>query len=61
MFTFVEHIKMFQYSNQIINNTSHKSITWEDYKKKPSHWFINHPTVCYRNHLFYVQEIIIRI
>jgi GT2 family glycosyltransferase len=23
-------------------------LTWEDYKKSPSHWFINHPCVCYR-------------
>jgi mannosyltransferase OCH1-like enzyme len=30
--------------------SSHPSITWEEYKnaKQPSHWFINHPTVCYR-------------
>jgi len=26
----------------------HTSLTWEEYKKQPSHWFINHPTVCYR-------------
>jgi GT2 family glycosyltransferase len=23
-------------------------LTWEDYKKSPSHWFINHPCVCYK-------------
>ena len=23
-------------------------LTWENYKKSPSHWFINHPCVCYR-------------
>ena len=28
--------------------SSHKSITWDQYKENPSHWFINHPTVCYR-------------
>ena len=29
--------------------TNHKYLlTWEDYKKSPSHWFINHPCVCYR-------------
>lgn len=29
--------------------TNHKYIlTWEEYKKSPSHWFINHPCVCYR-------------
>jgi hypothetical protein len=28
--------------------SNHPSITWEEYKAKPNHWFINHPTVCYR-------------
>ena len=28
--------------------SNHPSITWEQYKVNPSHWFINHPTVCYR-------------
>ena len=32
----------------IVSQTNHPSISFEDYKKKPSHWFINHPTVCYR-------------
>jgi len=32
----------------IVSSTNHKSIFWEEYKKNPSHWFINHPTVCYR-------------
>jgi GT2 family glycosyltransferase len=41
-------VKCFNNSNQIINITRHRSISWEEYKKKPSHWFINHPTVCYR-------------
>jgi glycosyltransferase involved in cell wall biosynthesis len=35
-----------------INNsagvTSHKSITLKEYKKKPIHWIVNHPTLCYR-------------
>ena len=26
----------------------HPSITWDEYKAKPNHWFVNHPTVCYR-------------
>ena len=30
------------------NITRHPTITWEQYKKSWSHWFINHPTVCYR-------------
>lgn len=28
--------------------SSHPSITWDEYKAKPSHWFVNHPTTCYR-------------
>ena len=29
--------------------TNHKEILkWEEYKKNPSHWFINHPCVCYK-------------
>ena len=28
--------------------SKHPSITWEQYKENPTHWFINHPTVCYR-------------
>ena len=23
-------------------------LTWDDYKRNPSHWFVNHPCVCYR-------------
>lgn len=31
--------------------TNHKYLlTWDEYKKSPSHWFINHPCVCYRKH-----------
>ena len=28
--------------------SKHPSITWEEYKAKPTHWFMNHPTACYR-------------
>jgi hypothetical protein len=28
--------------------SNHPSITWDEYKESPKHWFINHPTVCYR-------------
>jgi len=34
--------------NEIFNTSNHSIITWEQYKKNPSHWFVNHPTVCYR-------------
>jgi hypothetical protein len=34
--------------HNIVDVTKHKSLTWDEYKKQPSHWFINHPTVCYR-------------
>ena len=33
---------------QVHNVTSHPDISWKQYKKIKSHWFINHPTVCYR-------------
>jgi len=33
---------------QSVSRTSHTSLTWEEYKHSRSHWFINHPTVCYR-------------
>lgn len=41
-------IQMFDDQGNNRGQSSHPSLTWEDYKKKPSHWFINHPTVCYR-------------
>jgi glycosyltransferase involved in cell wall biosynthesis len=28
--------------------SNHPIITWEQYKETPSHWFVNHPTLCYR-------------
>lgn len=34
--------------NHVVQNTSLSSMTWEQYKIKPSHWFVSHPTVCYR-------------
>ena len=41
-------INCFNNKKEIISITSHKSMTWENYKKNPSHWFMNHPTMCYR-------------
>lgn len=38
-------------NNNMINHgdTNHKEIlTWEEYKKNPSHWFTSHPTLCYK-------------
>lgn len=34
--------------NQCHDTTHHPTITWEQYKRNPSHWFMNAPTVCYR-------------
>jgi len=34
--------------DKFVNMTRHPSITWDDYIKTFPHWFINHPTVCYR-------------
>ena len=30
-----------------LNVTNHNSITWNQYRINPSHWFLNQPTVCY--------------
>jgi mannosyltransferase OCH1-like enzyme len=34
--------------NNSVGVTSHKTITLKQYKKKPIHWIVNHPTLCYR-------------
>jgi len=41
-------IQMFDENGNKKGISKHQSISWEQYKDKPSHWFINHPTVCYR-------------
>ena len=38
----------FNPEKKTVFQTSHKSLTWEEYTDLRSHWFINHPTVCYR-------------
>jgi GT2 family glycosyltransferase len=40
-------IQMFN-GDKVIQTTHHPPITWNSYIQKRSHWFINHPTVCYR-------------
>jgi len=41
-------INMFRYKGEVVSVTKHPSLTWAEFKKKPNHWFMNHPTVCYR-------------
>jgi mannosyltransferase OCH1-like enzyme len=41
-------IEMFDDQGKVRGNSTHPSITWQEYKNKPNHWFVNHPTVCYR-------------
>ena len=41
-------INCFNSNGAITSTTSHKSLLLEEFKKNPSHWFLNHPTVCYR-------------
>jgi hypothetical protein len=41
-------IQMFKDPMKLMTRTKHPSITWDQFKKTKSHWFINHPTVCYR-------------
>jgi hypothetical protein len=43
------YLKELNNTKVIHGQTNHPYLlTWEDYKKSPSHWFINHPCVCYR-------------
>ena len=32
----------------VVSVTNHPIMTWEQYKTRPSHWFVNHPSLCYR-------------
>lgn len=42
-------IKCFKNSiDNVVSITNHKSITWDEYKQNPLHWFSNHPSLCYR-------------
>ena len=42
-------IQCFNDQQQALQRTNHPSIiTLEEYKKQPSHWFLNHPTVCFK-------------
>jgi hypothetical protein len=35
--------------NNIVSTTKHAEVlSFEEYKKKPLHWFLNHPSLCYR-------------
>jgi len=39
----------FNTKNEVVQVTNHPSvITLESYKANPSHWFLNHPSVCFR-------------
>lgn len=41
--------QILQFDNTgIIGNTSHKSYTWDEYIERPTSWFMNHPTLCFR-------------
>jgi mannosyltransferase OCH1-like enzyme len=42
-------INMFRGSTKhVVDITRLPTIQWQEFKKRPTHWFINHPTVCYR-------------
>jgi GT2 family glycosyltransferase len=42
-------INMFKHNtNNIVSLTNHKSITFDEFKQRPVHWIVNHPTLCYR-------------
>jgi len=40
-------VQMFN-KKQLLSRTNHPTITWDEFKINKPHWFINHPTVCYR-------------
>lgn len=43
------YLKEINNSKVAQGSTNHPYLlTWENYKKSPSHWFVNHPCVCYR-------------
>ena len=43
------YLKEINNSKVVQGSTNHPYLlTWENYKKSPSHWFVNHPCVCYR-------------
>jgi len=42
-------INMFRGGKErVVDMTRLPTIRWEDFKQRPTHWFVNHPTVCYR-------------
>lgn len=42
-------IRMFKENKEnIVSFTNHKSISFSEFKQKPIHWIVNHPTLCYR-------------
>jgi GT2 family glycosyltransferase len=42
-------ISMFKENKEtVMSVTNHKSITFDEFKSKPFHWIVNHPTLCYR-------------
>jgi mannosyltransferase OCH1-like enzyme len=34
--------------NNVVSVTNHPTMKWKEYKNSPSHWFVNHPSLCYR-------------
>ena len=43
------YLKELNNTKVLQGQTNHPHLLkWEDYKKSPSHWFVNHPCVCYR-------------
>lgn len=42
-------INMFRENiTNVVSATNHKSIFFDEFKKKPIHWLVNHPSLCYR-------------
>ena len=44
-------VKMFSTDTKVdigLGQTNHPTITWSEYMERRSHWFVNHPTICFR-------------
>lgn len=47
--TNAKYLKNINNNKTIAGKTNHKEIlTWNEYKRNPSHWFVNHPCVAYK-------------
>ena len=47
--TNAQYLKVIDNNKTIMGQTNHTELfTWSEYKNNPSHWFVNHPCLCYK-------------